>query len=45
MQKVEIFSYFDNLNNKSKVDYWKNKINVFVCIDYYYLEIKQFSKR
>lgn len=30
MQKVEIFSYFDNLNNKSKVDYWKNKINDFV---------------
>ncbi|WP_274316302.1 RNA-directed DNA polymerase [Staphylococcus hyicus] len=30
MQKVEIFSYFDNLNNKSKVDHWKNKINDFV---------------
>lgn len=30
MQKVEIFSYFDNLNNKSKIDHWKNKINDFV---------------
>lgn len=30
MQKVEIFSYFDNLNNKSKVEHWKNKINDFV---------------
>lgn len=30
MQKVEIFSYFDNLNNKSKIDQWKNKINDFV---------------
>lgn len=30
MQKVEIFSYFDNLNNKSKIEHWKNKINDFV---------------
>lgn len=30
MQKVEIFNYFDNLNNKSKIEHWKNKINDFV---------------
>ncbi|MEB7770280.1 RNA-directed DNA polymerase [Mammaliicoccus sciuri] len=30
MQKVEIFNYFDNLNNKSKIEHWKNKINDFI---------------
>lgn len=33
-QKMEIFNYFDDLSNKSKVHVWKNKINDFIdfCI-------------